>query len=184
VGQKLWLRNTFGRKSAEIAVFSHILELEGGTGDDPNLGGYYSVSIYCLCKECLALDITRTSEELAMKRFLLVDDDQHEFMFVNFLLKDRYAEDFTLGYAQNIADAQSYLAKERVDVILLDDRLECGMTSAESIPQLQKAAFNVPIIVISKDIDAKHLKDRRQMGINKVVDKFRFREELARGLLD
>lgn len=119
-----------------------------------------------------------------MKRFLLVDDDQHEFMFVNFLLKDRYADDFTLGYAKNIADAKSHLAREGVDVILLDDRLERGMTSAESIPQLQKAAFNVPIIVISKDIGAKHLKDRRQMGINKVVDKFRFREELARGLLD
>lgn len=119
-----------------------------------------------------------------MKRFLLVDDDEHEFMFVNFLLKDRYVDDFTLGYAQNIADAQSHLAKEGVDVILLDDRLARGMTSAESIPQLQKAAFNVPIIVISKDINAKHLKDRRMLGINKVVDKFKLREELANGLLD
>ncbi|MGJ8559594.1 MAG: response regulator [Litorimonas sp.] len=119
-----------------------------------------------------------------MRRFLLVDDDQHEFMFVNFLLKDRYQDDFTLGYAENIPDAKSYLGSEGVDIILLDDRLSRGLTSAESIPQLQKAAFNVPIIVISKDIDAKHLKDRRRLGITKVVDKFKLRDELACGLLD
>ncbi|GHB03268.1 hypothetical protein GCM10009069_27450 [Algimonas arctica] len=119
-----------------------------------------------------------------MRRFLLVDDDEHEFMFVKFLLKDRYKNDFTLTYAQNIEEAQTHLAKEGVDVILLDDRLSRGLTSADSIPQLQKAAFNVPIIVISKDIDAKHLKDRRRLGITKVVDKFKLRDELANGLLD
>lgn len=119
-----------------------------------------------------------------MRRFLLVDDDRHEFMFVNFLLKDRYKDGFTLGYAQTITDAQAYLSTNGVDIILLDDRLARGLTSAESIPQLQKAAFNVPIIVISKDINASHLKDRRRLGINKVVDKFKLRDELANGLLD
>lgn len=119
-----------------------------------------------------------------MKRFLLVDDEKHEFMFVNFLLKDRYRDDFSLGYAQNIADAQSYLSEQPVDIILLDDRLGRGMTSADSIPQLQKKAFNVPIVVISKDINANHLKDRIRLGINKVVDKFQFKTALANGLLD
>jgi DNA-binding NtrC family response regulator len=119
-----------------------------------------------------------------MRRFLLVDDDKHEFMFVNFLLKDRYQDDFTLSYAKNIADAQSHLAQLGVDFILLDDRLSRGLTSAESIPQLQKAAFNVPIIVISKDINGKHLKDRSRLGLNKVVEKFKLRGALANGLLD
>jgi CheY-like chemotaxis protein len=119
-----------------------------------------------------------------MRRFLLVDDEKHEFMFVNFLLKDRFRDDFSLGYAQNIADAQSYLSEQPVDLILLDDRLGRGMTSADSIPQLQKRAFNVPIVVISKDINSNHLKDRIRLGINKVVDKFQFKSALANGLLD
>lgn len=119
-----------------------------------------------------------------MKRFLLVDDDEHEYMFVNFLLKDRYKDGFSLAYAKNISDAQAYLAKEGVDNILLDDRLGRGLTSSDSIPQLQKVAFNVPITIISKDINASHLKDRHRLGMNKVVDKFKLRDELAKGLLD
>ncbi|RKQ69398.1 response regulator receiver domain-containing protein [Litorimonas taeanensis] len=119
-----------------------------------------------------------------MKRLLLVDDDKLEFMFVNFLLKDRYNDGFELGYASSISDAQDYLSKQGVDYILLDDKLGNGITSAESIPQLQKRAFNVPIVVISKDINGPHLRDRRRMGTNKVVDKFKLKNALADGLLD
>lgn len=119
-----------------------------------------------------------------MKKFLLVDDDKSELMFVNFLLKDRYGDGYSLSFAQNISDAREHLSREGVDVILLDDRLSHGLTSVDTIPQLQKAAFNVPIIVISSDIDSKHLKDRRRLGITKVVDKFKLRVELANGLLD
>ena len=119
-----------------------------------------------------------------MRRFLLVDDDKYEYMFVKFLLKDRYREDFQLGYASSVREAQDYLSRERVDVILLDDKLGNGTTSVESIPQLERKAFNVPIVVISKDISGKHLKDRMRLGINKVIDKFKFKDALAAGLLD
>lgn len=119
-----------------------------------------------------------------MRRFLLIDDDKHELMFVNFLLKDRYNSDFQLGYVQSIQDAQSYLSSNRVDTILLDDKLASGQTSADSIPLLQQIAFNVPIVVISKDIHGNHLKDRVRLGTNKVVGKFELKLELAGGLLD
>jgi len=119
-----------------------------------------------------------------MRRFLLIDDDQYEYMFVKFLLKDRYQESFELGYVSSVQEAQSYLSQKGVDVILLDDKLGNGKTSADSIPQLERKAFNVPIIVISKDISGKHLRERMQLGLNKVVDKFKFKNELANGLLD
>lgn len=119
-----------------------------------------------------------------MKRFLLIDDDRYEYMFVKFLLKDRYQDDFHLGYAANVDEAKTYLSKTGVDVILLDDKLGNGTTSAESIPQIERKAFNVPIVVISKNINSKHLKDRMRLGLNKVVDKFKFKNELAKGLLD
>ena len=119
-----------------------------------------------------------------MKRFLLVDDDEMEFTFVNFLLKDRYKDQFTLDYARSVEDAESLLAEKGVDMILLDDKLGRGMTSADTIPMLQRRAFNVPIIVISKDTSGTHLRDRARMGTNKIVDKFEFRKELENGLLD
>lgn len=119
-----------------------------------------------------------------MRRFLLIDDDQYEYMFVKFLLKDRYQEDFQLGYASSVREAEEYLSHEGVDVILLDDKLGNGTTSIESIPKLERKAFNVPIIVISKDISSKHLRQRMQFGLNSVVDKFNFKNELANGLLD
>jgi CheY-like chemotaxis protein len=119
-----------------------------------------------------------------MRRFLLVDDDQYEYMFVKFLLKDRYQENFQLAYVSSVSEAQDYLSQKGVDVILLDDKLGDGTTSAESIPQLQRKAFNVPIIVISKDITGTHLRERMRLGLNRVVDKFKFKNELAKGLLD
>lgn len=119
-----------------------------------------------------------------MRRILLVDDDKHEFMYVNFLLKDRYKDGFSLDYAENIQSAHDLLSTKGVDVILLDDKLSSGMTSTDTIPLIQRKAFNVPIIIISKDISAKHLKDRVRLGMNKVVDKFQLKKELANGLLD
>jgi response regulator of citrate/malate metabolism len=119
-----------------------------------------------------------------MRQFLLIDDDKYEFMFVNFLLKDHYGDGFKLGYASTVEEGKIYLSSNRVDVILLDDKLDNGLTSADTIPQLQKRAFNVPIIIISKDISGPHLKDRARLGLNKVVDKFKLKSALAGGLLD
>lgn len=119
-----------------------------------------------------------------MKRLLLIDDDESEHMFVNFLLKDQYSHDYDLGYASNIEEAGRFLASSAVDMILLDDKLADGTTSSESIPQLQRKAFNVPIVIISKDTGSQHLKDRARLGLNKVVDKFKLRQALSNGLLD
>jgi len=101
-----------------------------------------------------------------MKRILLIDDEQQEFMLVNFLLKDIYKEKFSLNYAATITEAQD------------------GLTSADTIPLLQQKAFNVPIIIISNDISGRHLRDRVRLGTNKVVDKFDLKKELANGLLE
>ena len=119
-----------------------------------------------------------------MKKFLLIDDDESELVYVKFLLKDRYNDDFTLAYAKTLDEAQSYLASEDVDKILLDDNLGNGLTSAATIPLLQKNSGNVPIIIISKDIDGDHLKNQIHQKVNKVIDKFDLRAQLALGVFD
>ncbi|MGB6231532.1 MAG: response regulator [Litorimonas sp.] len=119
-----------------------------------------------------------------MKTVLLIDDEEHEHMFVSYLLKDRYDGAVRVDHARSMDAARECLASRRVDVILLDDKLGDGTTSADSIPMLQRQAFNVPIIVLSKDTSGPHLRDRVLMGTNRVVDKFDFRDALAEGLLD
>lgn len=119
-----------------------------------------------------------------MKYILLIDDEEHEHVFVSFLLKDRYGSAFTLGHAKSMHQAQDYLSKNRVDVILLDDRLGNGQTSADSIPILRRSAFNVPVIVFSKDTGGAHLSERALRGPGRIVDKFDFRTALKNGLLD
>ena len=119
-----------------------------------------------------------------MKCILLIDDEEHEHVFVSFLLKDRYGSAFTLGHAKSMDQAQKYLSENKVDVILLDDRLGNGQTSVDTIPILRRSAFNVPVIVLSKETGGTHLTERALRGPDRIVDKFDFRTALKNGLLD
>lgn len=119
-----------------------------------------------------------------MKRILLIDDEEAEGVLVNYLLKDRYKDDFTFHHVGNLDDARAHLLAQRVDVILLDDRLGGGQTALQTLPQLQLYAFNVPVIVISKNADSSHLREISRLKAHKVVDKFDLRKELETGLLE
>lgn len=119
-----------------------------------------------------------------MKNVLLIDDDHSEQMFVNFLLRDRYGDDFELTYCSTVEEAKDILFNKRIDVILLDDKLAHGMTSVETIPILRRAAFNVPVVIISKAIDSPHLRQVARLKLNAVVDKFHLMDALADGVLE
>lgn len=119
-----------------------------------------------------------------MKNILLIDDDKSEFLYFNFLLKDHYKDNFELNYAATIDEALYILSKKSINVILLDDRLSNGLTSVDTIPQLNRKAFNVPVVIVSKNTAAGHLKDRIKMGTHKVADKFNLKAQIAAGLLD
>lgn len=119
-----------------------------------------------------------------MKQILLIDDDPLEYMYVSYLVKDRYGEGCKLGHVQDMTNAKEYLSNNRVDLILLDDRLEGGLTSVDTIPQLQRMAFNVPVIVISKNASSRHLETIAKLNGNAVIDKFELRKALSDGVLD
>jgi CheY-like chemotaxis protein len=119
-----------------------------------------------------------------MKRILLIDDEPAEFMYVNFLLKDRYADGYTLGHAKDMAESKDYLSRNGVDLILLDDRLSGGLTAIDTIPQLQRMAFNVPVTVITKNANSRHLDSLSKLRDISVLDKFELRDALAKGALD
>lgn len=120
-----------------------------------------------------------------MKQLLLIDDQKEEVLFLNFLLKDHYGENnYKLNYAQDLKTAADILHSQKIDIILLDDKLSGGMSSADSIPILNQHAFNVPIVIITKNVESAHLKERRRLGTHKIADKFDLKSEIANGLLD
>lgn len=119
-----------------------------------------------------------------MKRILLIDDEETEHILVKFLLEEKYGNDFDLKYASSVYEAKRYLVHEQIDVVLLDDKLEDGMTSRETLPMVQGKVPSVPIIIISKDTESPHLKEINALGQTKVVGKFRLRQELKNNLLE
>lgn len=119
-----------------------------------------------------------------MKRILLIDDDKNEYLYFNFLLKDHYKDNYELSYAATIEDALVILSEQKINVILLDDRLSEGTTSNDTIPLLNRKAFNVPVVIVSKNTSSRHLETRMLMGTHKVADKFNLKSQIAAGLLD
>lgn len=119
-----------------------------------------------------------------MKHFLLIDDDEHEFIYVKYLFTQHFKEGFHLSYAKNLTEAINHLAQNTVDMILLDDKLGRGTNSTDTVPALQKKAPKVPLIIISKDINGKHLNVQNRLYEHKIVDKFELKAELANGVFD
>lgn len=84
------------------------------------------------------------------------------------------------GYCQGIV----LLQRNSFDVILLDDKLANGSTSKTNVPILRQYTGQLPLIVISKSIDATYLKDKSILNVYDVIDKFDLRAKINEGLLN
>jgi len=117
-----------------------------------------------------------------MFTILLIDDDSMEFHLVQHMLKECLDEKFVLRYANTIPKAKAVLKMESVDVVLLDDKLNNGLTAEQTVPVLREATENVPLVVISSVIDAAYLKDKTILNVFDVVDKFPLQKKIQDGL--
>jgi len=118
-----------------------------------------------------------------MLNVLLIDDDEMEYVLIRRMLEDCYDRKFTLRYASSLEKGLSILKNKTLDVILLDDKLNAGRTSKDSVPAIRKAVENVPMIVISSNIDAAYLRDRTILDVYDIVDKYHLRQKIQEGLL-
>lgn len=119
-----------------------------------------------------------------MRRFLFVDDDKNEYLYASYVFNRVYGGEYSLDYAQSLNEAEAFLTENPVDAIILDDRLGDGLTSKDTIPVLEKKASKAPIFIVSTDVQARHLRDRIKSGLNKVIDKFDFKDYLASGAFE
>ena len=84
----------------------------------------------------------------SMRTLLLVEDNAGDARLLREMLDDQGAHNITLAHVESMIDAETYLAKNAVDVILLD----LGLPDAqglEGVLRARKAAPRVPLVVLT-----------------------------------
>ncbi len=118
-----------------------------------------------------------------MLNILLIDDDSVELRLIDNMLRECYKEPYVLRYAETIEGAMSVLKTQKIDVVLLDNKLDNGVTAKDTVPMIKKLTDDVPLILISSDINFDYLKDKTILDVYDVVDKFHLRKRINSGLL-
>ena len=118
-----------------------------------------------------------------MLRVLLIDDEELEFKLIKLMFRDVYKSEYELQYAKTVYDAEKLISEKTFDIILLDDNLADGSNATTNVPALKTIASNTPLCIVSKNIDAAHLRDKTILDVYDVVDKFDLRARLEHGLM-
>ena len=118
-----------------------------------------------------------------MQTILLIDDDIMEFRLIKNMLEDCFDTPFALKYANTLAKGIEMLETQKVDILLLDDKLNSGLTAVDSVPALRAVSENIPFIIISNAIDADYLQNKSILDVYDIVDKYHIRNRIRDGLL-
>lgn len=118
-----------------------------------------------------------------MQTILLIDDDIMEFRLIKNMLQDCFDTPFALKYADTLAKGIQMLETQKVDILLLDDKLNSGLTAVDSVPALRAVSENIPFIIISNAIDADYLQNTSILDVYDIVDKYHIRNRIRDGLL-
>jgi len=118
-----------------------------------------------------------------MLTILLIDDDETEYFLIKRMMQDCYDKPYLLRYSDTLEKAITVLQNEKIDVILLDDKLGKGRTAQTTVPELKNVAQAIPMIVISSAIDAAYLKDKTILNVYDIVDKYHLRQKIEAGIL-
>src|SRR6187200_1096943 len=84
----------------------------------------------------------------SMRTLLLVEDNAGDARLMRELLNDQGAHNIMLTHVETMIDAETYLAKNTVDIVLLD----LGLPDAqglEVVRRARKAAPRVPLVVLT-----------------------------------
>ena len=104
-------------------------------------------------------------------KILLIDDDAYEEAVLRRFLKALSDQPFQLTYVEKCSSAMRLLRTNTYDLVLLDDRLSRSMNSMLSLPLFAGMGSVSPIVIISNDISASHLKEVGKFGVEEVVSK-------------
>ncbi len=99
-------------------------------------------------------------------KVLFVDDEVVEFRSLKKKLDTLSEPPVALQYAQSIDDAVTKLGADRVDLILLDNRLLPNADFRETVPKLRGCGYTGPIGVVSMDISDGYFQQFPEYGVD------------------
>ena len=102
-----------------------------------------------------------------MESLLIVDDD---FNLCTVLKEELVEVGYDVDFVNNGDDAFSYLAKQRVDLILLDLKMP-GKDGFEVLKELKEKKIKVKVIVLTAYADVKSAIESARMGASDFISK-------------
>lgn len=114
-----------------------------------------------------------------MLSLLLIDDERIEYKLFDSALRKAFGEIYTLEYARCLSSAVLLLEVQTFDLIFLDDPLSDHKSAVESVTQLKVYSNGAPIVVVSKSTDFEYMKDKKDLDVANIVNKFNLSEYLC-----
>ena len=107
-----------------------------------------------------------------MHKVLVIDDNDtmHELFRCYAMVGD-----VNLSHAVNLDEAIENIQSSKLDLILLDNRLQPFDDFTQTVPEIYKAGFEGKIAVISSETDAPVYKKVKDYGVSAVINKFDFK---------
>lgn len=95
---------------------------------------------------------------------LFVDDNPDEFVLMEWLVKSNPDTETQLICTTDIESACKILDENKIDMILLDNKLHLNDDFRTSVPILRAKAFTGPIGIVSSSIEPEYFQEFEQYG--------------------
>jgi DNA-binding NarL/FixJ family response regulator len=109
----------------------------------------------------------------AQAHVLLVDDDPAENVILSALMRKVASYAITLHYVETVDGALDFirLSDVRLDMVLMDNRLQPQADFRETVPELRRAGYIGPVGVISSSINDAYFQKIDDYGVDFRIDK-------------
>lgn len=109
----------------------------------------------------------------AQVHILLVDDDPAENVILGALVRKVASYAITLHYVETVDGALGFIRSSgvRLDMILMDNRLQPQADFRETVPELRRAGYIGPVGVISSSISDAYFQKIDDYGVDFRIDK-------------
>lgn len=104
----------------------------------------------------------------AQAHVLLVDDDPAENVILSALMRKVASYAITLHYVETVDGALDFirLSDVRLDMVLMDNRLQPQADFRETVPELRRAGYIGPVGVISSSINDAYFQKIDDYGVD------------------
>ena len=109
----------------------------------------------------------------AQVHILLVDDDPAENVILGALMRKITSYAITLHYVETVEGALGFIRSGgvRLDMILMDNRLQPQADFRETVPELRRIGYIGPVGVISSSISDAYFQKIDDYGVDFRIDK-------------